>query len=105
MSRYSVVDVPAAFPPVLARIEALFGRPVVIDDFDDEWLHFHIPGLTDRYAILKIEAAHDTVLPGADLENYQILCASTRAGGRGLWIHSLADSWDGDDYLPGVWFF
>jgi hypothetical protein len=105
MPQYTIDDVPECFPPVLERIEDLFNATAVIDDFDDEWLHFHIPGLADRYAVLKIEAKHDVVLPGSDLQNYQILCASTNSGGKGLWIHSLADSSDGDDYLSGVWFF
>jgi hypothetical protein len=102
---YAVDDVPDDFSPVLQRIESLFDKPVVIDDFDEEWLHFHIPGLTDRYVIVKIETRHDVILPGSELQDYQILCASTRAGGLGLWIHSLADLPDRDDYLSGVWFF
>ena len=105
MSAYTMDEVPECFSRIIERIEGLFGKSVVIDDFDGEWFHFHIPGLTDRYAILKIETKHDEILPGSDLQDYQILCASTRAGGRGLWIHSLVDLCYRDDYLPGVWFF
>jgi hypothetical protein len=97
--------VPDYFARVLQRIESLFDKPVVIDDFDEEWLHFHIPGLIDSNVIREIEARQDDILPGSELHDHQILCASTPADGRGLWIHALDGLPDRDDYLSGVWFF
>ncbi len=76
MSRLTIEDTPGYFRAVLERISDLFARPIVVDHFDDEWVHFHLPGIADRYALTKIEANRDAVLPREDFSDLRVLCAS-----------------------------
>lgn len=105
MSRYAISDLPDAFQPVMERIVAVLSQEPVVESFDDEWVHFSFRSLANKYAILKLEARHDEVLPDEDFGDFQILCPSSRAQGGGLWLHYLPEADAPSDYLPGVWFY
>jgi hypothetical protein len=105
MSMYEISDLPDDFQRVMQRIVDLLSQEVVIESFDDEWVHFSFRGLADHRAIITLEGKHHEVLPGRDLFDFQILCPWSGAQGRGLWLHYLPESEAPDDYRPGVWFY
>src|SRR5208283_4835919 len=100
-----ISSLPDYFQPVMQRIVDVFGQEVVIESFDDEWVHFSIPGMIDQDAIITLEAKHNEVLPNRALFDFQILCAWNGAQGRGLWLHYLPKSEAPTDYRSGVWFY
>jgi hypothetical protein len=105
MAHYNIEEVPEYFQPIIEQIEELFDAWVIIDDYDDEWLQFHIPSLVDRYVITKIEKNIKTVLVGDEQKTFQILCAWSPADGEGLLLHYLEDPIARGEYRAGAWFY
>ena len=101
---YEISDLPDEFQSVMERIEDVLSQDVEIESFDDEWVHFNVPGLTDQCAITALEVECGKVLPGGEMYEFQILCPWSRAQGRGLWLHYLPESDAPQDYRPGIWF-
>ena len=105
MWEYEIADVADYCQPILERIEELFDAWVVVDDYDDEWVQFHIPSLVDRYVIVAIEKNNKQILIGDERWSFQVLCPWSSAGGSGLWLHYLADPVAQAENFPGVWFY
>lgn len=105
MSTYEIVDVPEYFQPILERIEELLNAWVIVDDYDEEWVHFHVPDIVDRYAIVAIEKNNKKILLGDERKEFQILCPYSNSSGEGLWLHYLCDPVTQGEYRAGAWFF
>lgn len=101
---YDVEELEDYFQPLIKRIESLFNRTVVIDDYDDEWVQFHVAGLVDRSVIVALEKHNKEILAGNEQKKLQILCAWNPSDGDGLWLHYLKDPIARIDYRAGVWF-
>ena len=105
MTTYEIVNVPAQFQAILERLEELLDSWVVVDSYNDEWVKFHFSDLVDRYAIVAIEKNIKQVLVGDELKEFQILCPWSDQGGKGLWLHYLADPIAQIEYRAGAWFY
>lgn len=101
---YDVDELEDYFQAIIERIENLFDKTVVIDDYDDEWVQFHVDGLVDRAAIVALEKHNKQILVGDERKMFQILCAWNPLDGSGLWLHYLEDPVAQSEYRAGVWF-
>jgi hypothetical protein len=105
MASYGIDEVPDYFQPILERIEELFDAWLVVDDYDDEWVQFHVPRVVDQSAIAAIQKNNQRILIGDEQKTFQILCPWSVAQGKGLCLHCLADTLAQVEYRAGVWFY
>ncbi len=102
---YSVDDVPDHFQKPLTKIAEIFDRELGIEDYDDEWVHFHVDGYDEVSAVTKIEKSRQKVLPGNQVYHYQVLCQWNPPAGSGLWLHHLSSQSLRNEYKYGVWYY
>jgi hypothetical protein len=100
--------VPPRFQTILERISEVLGRHVVVDQVgfegDENWLQFHVPGLTDDSACMTMQA-YMTSIFGGERDSYQVLTPWHPSSGRGLWLHFLSDGTARAEYRAGpCWF-
>ena len=104
-SCYPISGVPPRFGNVLARIQSVLGSQVLIHSFDGEWLNFTVLGWLDSRALQTMNENVNRILPGHDLQSFQILCPWEPSDLGGLWLHDLLDPRRKADYQSGCWFY